>query len=158
MEKRAGHYKDYKDVERQCRDKIRKAKARLELNLATAVKDNKKSFYKYINAKRRAKENLHPLLDAEGNLNTKDEEKVEVLNAFFASVFSGNTSCSLDIQYPELVEGDGEQNVALTIHEEMVGDLLWHLDVRKSMGPGGIHPRTLRELAEELAKLLFIIY
>ncbi|GAB0210066.1 hypothetical protein GRJ2_003472400 [Grus japonensis] len=32
---------DYKDVMRLCREKIRKAKAQLELNLATAVKDNK---------------------------------------------------------------------------------------------------------------------
>uniref|UniRef100_A0A8C3B2I3 Reverse transcriptase domain-containing protein n=1 Tax=Cairina moschata TaxID=8855 RepID=A0A8C3B2I3_CAIMO len=69
-----------------------------------------------------------------------------------------NTGCSLDTQYPELVEGDGEQDVALTIHEELAGDLLRHLDVHKSMGPDGIHPRVLRELAEELAKPLTIIY
>ncbi|XP_071886556.1 uncharacterized protein [Anas platyrhynchos] len=149
---------DYKDVVRLCRDKIRKAKAHLELNLATAVKENKKSFYKYINTKRRTKENLHPLLDAGGNLVTRDEEKAEVLNAFFTSVFRDNTVCSLDTQYPELVEGDGEQNVALTIHKEMVADLLWHLNVHKSMGLDGIHPGVLRELAEELAKPLTIIY
>ena len=70
-----------------CREKIRKAKAQLELNLATKVKDNSKNFYKYINSKRRARENLYPSLDAEGSLVTKDQDKVEVLNAFFASVF-----------------------------------------------------------------------
>ncbi|GAB0207710.1 hypothetical protein GRJ2_003236700 [Grus japonensis] len=35
---------DYKDIVRLCREKIRRAKAQLELNLATAVKDNKKMF------------------------------------------------------------------------------------------------------------------
>ena len=66
---------DYKDVARLCRDKVRKDKAHLELNLATAVKDNKKCFYKCVNTKRRTKETLHPLLDARGNLVTTDEEK-----------------------------------------------------------------------------------
>ncbi|KFW63937.1 hypothetical protein AS28_13608, partial [Pygoscelis adeliae] len=44
------------------------------------------------------------------------------------------------------------------IQEEAVNDLLRHLDTHKSMGPDGIHPRVLRELAEELTKPLSIIY
>jgi len=35
---------DYKDIMRLCREKVRRAKAQLELSLATAVKDNKKMF------------------------------------------------------------------------------------------------------------------
>ena len=52
-------------------------------------------FYKYINSKRRARENLHPLLDAEGNLVTKDQDKAEELNAFVASVANIKTCYSL---------------------------------------------------------------
>jgi len=52
------------------------------------VRDNKKCFCKYINNKKRAKESLHRLLDARGNIVNKDEEKAEVLNAAFASVFN----------------------------------------------------------------------
>ena len=39
-----------------------------------------------------------------------------------------------------------------------IGKLLCHLDTYKSMGLDGIHPWALRELVEELAKPLSIIY
>jgi len=52
---------------------------------------------------------------------------------------------------------DGEQNKPPIIQEEAVNDLLCHLDTHRSMGPDGIHPRVLKELAEELAKPLSII-
>lgn len=66
-------------------------KAQLELSMATAVKDNKKSFYKYITNKKRVKENLLPLLDTQGNVVMQDEEKTEVLSALFISVFNRKT-------------------------------------------------------------------
>ncbi|KFQ26467.1 hypothetical protein N332_01936, partial [Mesitornis unicolor] len=79
---------EYRATVRLCREKIRRAKAQLELNLASAAKDNKKGFYKYIGNKRRTKESLAPLVNVGGSIVTGDEEKAEVLNAFFASVFS----------------------------------------------------------------------
>ena len=44
---------DYKEVAKVCREEVRKAKAQPELRLATAVKENKKSFYKYITVVRK---------------------------------------------------------------------------------------------------------
>jgi len=55
-----------------------------------------------------------------------------------------------------LEDREGEQNKTPIIQEEAVNDLLRHLDTHKSMGSDGI--QVLRELAEELAKPLSIIY
>lgn len=57
-----------------------------------------------------------------------------------------------------MVDRHGEQNGPPGIQEEAVTALLCHLDAHKSTGLDGIHPRVMRELEEELAKLLSIIY
>lgn len=59
-----------------------RAKAQLELSLPTALRGNKKCFYKYVGNKRRVKETLLPLVDVGGNIVTEDKGKV--LDAFFA--------------------------------------------------------------------------
>ncbi|PKU36300.1 rna-directed dna polymerase from mobile element jockey-like [Limosa lapponica baueri] len=133
---------EYRDLMKLYREKIRKAKAQLELNLANDIRDNKKSCYKYLTNKKRARGSLHPLLDAGGNIATKDEEKAEKLNAFFASVLNSQTSYPQDVQPSELEDKGEEQNNPPITQEEVVNDLLLHLDMHKSLGPDGIHPST----------------
>ena len=79
-------------------------------------------FYKYFNSKRTAKENLHPLLDAAGNVTSEDKEKAEVLNAFFTSVFKSQTSYPQSTLLPDLEVWDGEQNIPPTIQ---VGETIY---------------------------------
>lgn len=104
--------------------------------------------------------NLHPLSDVEGNTVTKGED--EVLNVVFAPLFNSKTSCSLGAQAPWPGRQGWEQNEASTIPGDAVSNLLLsfsnHLNTHKSMGPGGIHPRVLRDLAEELTEPPSIIY
>ncbi|KAK4816037.1 hypothetical protein QYF61_011027 [Mycteria americana] len=54
---------DYRDAVRHCREKIHAAKARLEFKVSSTVKDSKKGFLKYINSKRRIRDNIGLLLD-----------------------------------------------------------------------------------------------
>ena len=67
-----------------CRDRIRKAKAQMELKLVWDVKDNR-----YIGRRRQAKESVPHLMKGNGDLASSNIEKAEVLKECFASVFTG---------------------------------------------------------------------
>ncbi|GAB0207806.1 hypothetical protein GRJ2_003246300 [Grus japonensis] len=147
-------WEEYRETVRAARAQVRKAKALIEISLARDVKDNKKSFYKYVSDKRRTRENVGPLRNEMGDLVTQDMEKAEVLNDFFASVF---TSKCLS-HTAQVTEGRDWENAELpTVGEDQVRDHVRNLKVHKSMGPDELHPWVLRELVDEVANALSII-
>ncbi|GAB0185748.1 mitochondrial enolase superfamily member 1 [Grus japonensis] len=148
-------WEEYRETVQAAREQVRKAKALIEISLARDVKNNKKSFYRYVSDKRRMRENVGPLRNEMGALVTQDMEKAEVLNDFFASVFTGK-SLSHTAQGTEGRDwGNAEPP---TVGEDQVGEYLRNLKVHKAMGPDELHPQVLRELADEVARPLAIIF
>ncbi|KFV03790.1 hypothetical protein N340_13356, partial [Tauraco erythrolophus] len=91
-------WEEYRAIVRATRDQVRRAKGLIELNLARDIKSNKKNFHRYVSDKKRSRENIGPLQKETGDLATWGMEKVEVLNDFFASVFTGkSSSCTAQV-------------------------------------------------------------
>lgn len=84
------------NVVRLCREKIRRSKTQLELNMVTAVKGDIKGFYKYNCNTRRAKEHLCPLVNISRNIIAKDMDKVMAPNISVFSFFKSKTKCYQD--------------------------------------------------------------
>ena len=112
-------WEEYREIVRAARDQVRKAEALAELHLTRDVKGNKKSFYRYLGDKRKTRENVGPLQKETGDLVTRDMEKAEVLNDFFASVFTSKCS-SHTTQVAEGKGTDWENEEPPTVGEDQV--------------------------------------
>ena len=128
---------------------IKFAKMDFEKKLCQDIKDNPKYFWSYVRSKTKFKENVMRVIDNDGRMTENDAETANEMNKAFQSVFvseseTGDTP-SLDHEY----FGPTIEDVLVTV--ERVDKLLKGVNIHKSMGPDGIHPRLLKECHAELA-------
>ena len=132
---------------------IRKSKELFERRLAENIKQDKKSFWRYLNGRRVAKPSAGPVIDPTlGAPTTNDQQCAEVFNEYFASIFTVEDT---NVPFPPSRTDHILEDVVIT-----ADTVKKHLrDVKIDAAPGidGISNRVLLEcadvLAEPLAKL-----
>jgi ribonucleases P/MRP protein subunit RPP40 len=152
-------YETYKLKLRVSVKENNKAKQCFEEKLADNIKNDSKSFYAYVKSKQRTKARVGPLKDSTGKIVTEDQVAADIMNSYFASVFTvedrnnipepeGNLNCELEsLKLKEI-----------KVTEAEVISKLDNLKVDKSAGPDDIHAKLLFELRSELTGPLTHIF
>lgn len=116
-------------------------------------------FYKYITtSKRRSKKNLHPCLDAVGNITNENEKRLRFSMSYSLLSIIVRPAIFGVFSPLSLKTGMESRINPPAIQEETSRNLLFYLDSHGAVGPDGIHSSVLRELMEVTAKSLSIIY
>lgn len=127
-----------------------------EKGLADRIKDNPKSFYSYTKSKLKTRETVGPIDDGNTVLSA-DIDVANVLNNYFSSVFTHESG-----QLPEPVDlftGDRDDILSdVAFNEQDVLSLLKNLKPGKAPGPDKFYPKILKELANEIAHPIFLIF
>ena len=153
--KQQGDYQSYVRARNDATNEVKKAKRQFEMKLAEQVKGNPKSFWKYVRSKTKVKSGISDLQKEDGSLTQTDVEKAELLNKFFASVFTDeNLSYVPDPDY----QHNAKKLEDINISREDVLKKLKNLKPSKAPGPDGLHPRVLKEAANVLADPLAEVF
>lgn len=145
---------EYRQAERKVKNMIRSAKRGFEKRLAEDSKGNSRPFYAYLRKKTRSRATVGPLTAQNGHLITDDAGMAEVLNNYFASVFTTEGEYVPD---PE-VKDVGSLLNDMDITTKMVSDKIKKLRPASAPGPDGIGVGLLQEMNHELAPALTVVY
>jgi hypothetical protein len=157
ISKNGRDYQKYIETRNACTKEIKKVKREFEKKLSKECKLNPKCFWKYVNSQTKINSGVSLLRAQNGDIATTDAEKAETLNTFFGSVFTKeNTDNIPNTVLASLSNEKTVNNVEIT--EEMVKKRLSSLNTDKAQGPDGIPAKVLKELCEELAKPLTILF
>ena len=148
-------YQEYAKARNQAGAECKRAIKQYEKSMANKAKSNPKAFYAYANSKMKTKQGIAELIDEKGNTATSNKDKADTLNRFFCSVFTQEDVNEVPQCEKRKIRSE-LTNVIFT--REEIRRKLEKLDPGKSPGPNGLHSRALKELAEEIAEPLSIIF
>ena len=148
-------YRDYTKARNKLRKLTRKAAKEVERQISNNAKSNPKGFWRHVRDRLKTNTDVANLVDRRNSdvncMADTDQGKAEVLAHFFSSVYTREPLDDLPTPTPRPLQ---ETLTNMVISKEEMLKKLNTLKIDKSPGPDGIHPRLLRELANEISEAL----
>ena len=130
--------KDFKKICNRTTNLIRDAKVTFERNIATNVREDPKSFWKFVRSKTKVRPTIGELKSQDGTMAITDEQKADTLNKHYHQVFTKED----DTDTPTLEPRDVEDTLTtIVIQKDEVLKKLKSLKISSAAGPDNIHPR-----------------
>ncbi|XP_065678163.1 uncharacterized protein LOC124818192 [Hydra vulgaris] len=143
----------YKKLNKDIKKLGKKSIRNFEKNLGLNSKSNPKSVYAYINNKTRFKDSIKAIKLHNGIITTDNQEIVNTLNEFFASVFIQDDSPE-EVLDDNLLTKCSDPDFSISLIQKCLSNL----NMYKSVGPDNVHPKVLKECSESLSSSLAIIF
>lgn len=145
----------YLRANNQANKACKKAQKRLEKAVAEKAKTDPKAFWSYVSNKTKTRSGIADLKKPDGTRTTTDQEKADILNSFFQSVFTKEDNDDLPDPPAYIFE---DKLAHFDIPEEKVKKLLSELHPGKAAGPDGLHPMLLSKAADVLAHPFTLLF
>ena len=138
----------YNKLKSETQHQMRKAQTDLIQNTVNRdIKENSKRFRSYIKSKRQEPVGISPLLNKDGFLHSDSQNKAEIWNNQFQSVYTKEDTTTLLDKGNSTIKSMND----IYITENGVIKLLKDLSPHKASGPDQIPTRLLKLYASELA-------
>jgi hypothetical protein len=145
---------EYKRLQKETANAIRRAKRKMEWELANTEDKNNRRFTKYIKSKTKSKTSIGPLVTKEKKLLVDEREMAVELNKFFSTVFTEEDTTSIPIVIREEIN---HEMPAVRVSKKDLQTKIRKLRKEAAPGPDGITPRFLQEFEMELLTPLEIL-
>ena len=145
---------EYDDAAKKVKYAVRRAKAKMEKDLAFRNEDNGKKFRDYIQSRTKTRPRVGPLVDDGGNSTCDSQEMANILNRYFGTVFTQENLANIPVKPRETRETLG----SIEIHEKDIREKIANLKTTSAPGPDKIGPRILQETSKIISYPLKLIF
>ena len=134
LSKAVGDYTVFKDTSNKLRSFTRNLRHKHEANLVSNIAKNPKSFWCYVNTSLKTRPDIDAIKCIDGSLASSDQEKADLLNSYFSSVFTRKDLSNIS-------NFEVNEDIPLLDNISISPSMVWReinkLKSEKSTGPDG---------------------